>query len=130
MSKKKYIKPTDSELEVLQILWQKEPCTVRLVNDILNQKKVVGYTTTLKIMQIMAEKGLVERDTSSRTHLYTANVSETNTQKGLLQQFLTSTFRGSAMKLVLQALGDNDTSKEELEEIKALIEQKEKSPKS
>ena len=130
MGKKKYIKPTDAELEVLQILWQHEPCTVRQVNEILNEKKVVGYTTTLKIMQIMSEKGLVQRDTTSRTHLYSANVSESNTQKGLLQQFLNNTFRGSAMKLVLQALGDNDTSKEELEAIKALIKEKEQNTKS
>ena len=118
---KKLPKPTESELEILQILWQAGPSSVRFVNDELNKQREVGYTTTLKLMQIMLEKGLVARDAQSRTHIYTAAVSEANMQKQLLKKFVDSTFRGSALKLVMQALGDNKTSSEELEEIKALI---------
>jgi predicted transcriptional regulator len=94
---------------------------VREVNDILNQKREVGYTTTLKIMQIMADKGLAERDTRTRTHIYKAAVSERDTQQQLLNRFLETTFKGSAGKLVMQALGNHEASTEELEKIKALI---------
>ncbi|MFK8101231.1 MAG: BlaI/MecI/CopY family transcriptional regulator [Saprospiraceae bacterium] len=123
---KQISKPTESELEILQILWQVGPSSVRFVNDKLNQKREVGYTTTLKIMQIMADKHLVLRNTESRTHIYSANVSEADTQKQLLQKFVDATFRGSAMKMVLQALGNHEASDEELEKIKALIKTIEK----
>lgn len=115
-------KPTESELQILQILWDQGPSSVRVVNDALNEKRETGYTTTLKIMQIMADKGLVDRDTSSRTHIYTAAPQQQETQSFLLGEFLKSTFRGSAKKLVLQALGNHKTTKEELQEIKSLIE--------
>ncbi len=118
--------PTEGELEILQVLWELGPCTVRAVNDELSKGKEVGYTTTLKLMQIMLEKGLLSRDTSKRTHVYKAEVAEDVTQKKLLERFLQSTFKGSAMKMVMQALGDHQASKDELEEIKALIEKKEK----
>ncbi|MCO6487535.1 MAG: BlaI/MecI/CopY family transcriptional regulator [Phaeodactylibacter sp.] len=118
-------KPTESELEILQVLWQHGPSPVRFVNDKLNEEREVGYTTTLKLMQIMAEKGLVWRNTDSRTHIYQAAVSEADTQKRLLQKFVDTTFRGSAMKLVMQALGNHQASPEELDEIKALIEKME-----
>lgn len=121
MSKKQKHHPTDAELNILHVLWQQGPCTVRQVNDILSTHKEVGYTTTLKFMQIMAEKGLVKRDTSSRTHIYTAAVQEKDTQGNLLDSFLHSTFNGSAMNLVMQALGNHKTTKEELQEIKDLI---------
>jgi len=120
-------KPTDSELNILQILWIKGPCSVRAVNDILNQEKEVGYTTTLKLMQIMTDKGLVVRDTSTRSHIYSANVSEEDTKGKLLDGFLEATFQGSASKLVMQALGNHKTSPEELEKIKSLIKEIEKS---
>jgi predicted transcriptional regulator len=120
---KKRQKPTESELEILQILWQEGPVSVRVVNEALNQQREVGYTTTLKLMQIMLEKGLVERNDKSRTHIYKAAVSEKDIQQQLLQKFVDTTFRGSAMKLVMQALGNHNTSSEELEEIKALIKQ-------
>src|SRR3712207_6176868 len=107
-------KPTESELEILQILWQHGPNTVRFVNEQLNQKKEVGYTTTLKIMQIMADKGLVKRNEESRSHIYEANVNEEATQKHMLDKFLNLTFRGSASKLIMQALGNHKASKEEL----------------
>jgi predicted transcriptional regulator len=120
---RKIPKPTDAELEILQILWAKGPSTVRTVNELLNKKREVGYTTTLKLMQIMADKGLAKRNTDSRTHIYEAGVEETDTQNRLLQKFVDNTFRGSAMKMVMQALGNHNASQEELEKIKALIEQ-------
>jgi predicted transcriptional regulator len=98
------------------------------VNDSLNEKhtKEIGYTTTLKLMQIMLDKGLVKRNTDSRTHIYSANIEESETQERLLNQFVDAAFRGSAMKMVMQALGNHQASREELDEIKALIEKIEK----
>ncbi len=121
------MKPTDSELGILQILWENEPCTVRFVNDKLNlqrsDSKEIGYTTTLKLMQIMTEKGLINRIVDGRKHTYTAVIEQSATQSALLDTFLQSTFGGSALQLVMQALGNHETSKEELDQIKALIEQ-------
>jgi BlaI family transcriptional regulator, penicillinase repressor len=122
-------KPTDSELEILHILWAQGPSTVRTVNDLLNEqrrsnpsaKEPAGYTTTLKLMQIMFEKGLVTRIEEGRTHAYTATIHESDTQGLLLQQFVDNTFRGSTARLVMQALGNHEASTEELDEIKALI---------
>lgn len=119
------IKPTESELEILHVLWQNGPSTVRFVHEKLNAQKDVGYTTTLKLMQIMAEKGLVRRNVDSRTHVYEAAVTESDAQKELLSGFLHSAFRGSAMKLVMQALGNHRASREELDEIRRLIEKME-----
>lgn len=121
MSKNQVPQPTDSELEILQLLWQNGECTVRQVNDFLNSKREVGYTTTLKLMQIMLEKNLVTRNDSQRTHIYAAAVSEGSTQKKLLEKFLDATFRGSSTKLVMQALGNHESTQEELDEIKELI---------
>jgi predicted transcriptional regulator len=115
------IKPTEAELEILQILWQKGTATVREVYDELSEKKETVYTTTLKIMQIMAEKGLVLRNEETRTHVYTAAVKEEDMQQQLLDKFIDTAFRGSAMKLVMQALGNSKTSPEELEAIKKLL---------
>ena len=120
------VRPTESELEILQVLWDKGPSSVREVNDILNESRDIGYTTTLKIMQIMSDKGLVDRDTSRRTHIYQASRHQSDTQSFLLGEFLRSAYKGSAKKLVLQALGNHKTTKAELHEIKALIEQLEK----
>ena len=116
-------KPTESELEILQVLWQYGPVSVRFVNDKLNEEREVGYTTTLKLMQIMADKGLAVRNTESRTHIYEAAVSEADTQMRLLQKFVDTTFRGSAMKLVMQALGSRTTTQEELDEIKKYLDE-------
>jgi len=113
--------PTESELEILQILWAEGPSSVRRVNEILNEQRSVGYTTSLKIMQIMTEKGLVTRDTKTRTHIYHSAVKEGETQNSLLESFIAKTYRGCAKSLVLQALGKEKTSPEELAEIKALI---------
>ncbi len=114
-------KPTESELEILKVLWKEGASTVRLVNDSLNEVREIGYTTTLKIMQIMAQKGLVTRDESSRTHIYNAAVQEEDIKDALLDKLLDSAFSGSASQLVMQALGRGNTSKEELRKIKMLI---------
>ncbi|MFZ2900937.1 MAG: BlaI/MecI/CopY family transcriptional regulator [Saprospiraceae bacterium] len=114
-------KPTESELEILQVLWEHGPSSVRFVNEQLSLKREVGYTTTLKLMQIMFEKGLVTRNTDQRSHIYASNVEEKETQKRLLDELLGGAFRGSAMNLVVQALGNANASQEELDEIKELI---------
>jgi len=119
-------KPTESELEVLQILWEKGPSSVRTVNEILNKKREVGYTTTLKIMQIMSEKGLCKRNTESRTHIYIPVIQEDETKSSLVDSFVNSLFKGSKTKLVLQALGNSKATPEELAEIRTLIEKIEK----
>jgi len=118
-----FSKPTDAELEILHLLWELGPSTVRTVNDRLNQRRELGYTTTLKMMQIMSEKGLVTRTEDGRTHLYAAAVAEADTQSRLLQQFVNNAFLGSASKMVLQALGNHQATAAELDEIKALIAQ-------
>ena len=116
------LKPTDSELEILQVIWKEGPSTVRAINDILNQRKVVGYTTTLKLLQIMAQKGIVRADKSDRSHVYIALLREEETQHHLIDQLLNAAFGGSAKKLVMQALDNGKTSLKELEEIKSLIQ--------
>ena len=118
-------KPTEAELEILQLLWQHGPSTVRFVNDKLNEKKETGYTTTLKIMQIMTSKNMLKREEDGRSHVYKAVMKEEETQQQLLDRFLDTAFRGSAARLVMQALGNAKPSKEELEEIKKLIQKME-----
>lgn len=124
MSAPKMIKPTESELEILQILWRKGLATVREVHEELALTKDVGYTTTLKLMQIMNEKGIVRRDDSMRTHVYQAAVNKERTQKHLLNKMIDSLFGGSPTQLVIQALGDEShkASHEELEKIQALLD--------
>jgi BlaI family transcriptional regulator, penicillinase repressor len=121
MSNTKVIKPTESELEILQLLWTKGLATVREVHEDLAQSKDVGYTTTLKLMQIMHEKGLVKRDDSMRTHVYQAAVNKEKTQKHLLNKMIDSLFGGSPTQLVIQALGEHKASAEEIEKIQALL---------
>lgn len=123
MAAKHFQKPTESELEILQILWQNEDSTVKFVNDRLSEKKEVGYTTTLKIMQIMLEKGLVERDPQGRCHIYRAAVDETETKQAMIDKLLETAFGGSAMNLVLQALGNCETTQNDLDQIKKVIEE-------
>lgn len=120
----KYVKPTESELEILQILWKNGTATVRDVHEELAQLKDVGYTTTLKLMQIMHEKGLVKRDESMRTHIYQPAVNKEKTQKHLLTKMIDSLFGGSSTQLVLQALGSGEqkATAAELEEIQKMIE--------
>jgi len=118
----KYIKPTESELEILQVLWDRELASVRDVHEELAKTKDVGYTTTLKLMQIMNEKGLVKRDDSFKTHIYQAAVSKEKTQKHLLGKMINSLFGGSPTELVIQALGNHKASQKELEEIQQLLD--------
>jgi BlaI family transcriptional regulator, penicillinase repressor len=117
----KTIKPTESELEILQVLWEKDQASVREVHEDLLRLKDVGYTTTLKLMQIMFEKGLVKRDDSFKTHIYQASVSKEKTQKHLVGKMINTLFGGSPAELVLQALGNHKASPAELEEIQRLL---------
>ena len=110
-------------MNILQVLWQKGPSTVRDVNDELNSTREIGYTTTLKLLQIMTEKGLVTRIKDGRNHIYSAAVEQNAAQQQLLDKLLNGVFGGSAKKLVMQALGDHNPSKAELEEIKKYIEE-------
>lgn len=121
----KQIKPTESELEILGILWERGASTVREVHEILEQTKDAGYTTTLKLMQIMHEKGLLKRDASSRTHIYEANVNREQTQQQLLNKMIDTVFNGSATQLVMQALGHHKSSPEELDKIRQYLKEME-----
>src|SRR6187401_2975152 len=121
MATTKTIKPTESELEILQILWKKGNASVREVHEELLQTKEAGYTTTLKLMQIMHEKGLVKRDDSMRTHIYQAAVNKEKTQKHLLSKMIDSLFGGSPTQLVIQALGEHKATPDEIEKIQALL---------
>lgn len=114
-------KPTDAELAILRVLWDRGPSTVREVAEMLGREE--GYTTVLKLLQIMTEKKLVLRDESQRTHVYRAAYSEDQTQKHLVSDLISKAFDGSAAKLVLQALASGDASAEELDEIRRLIDQ-------
>ncbi len=123
MSRKKVKKPTEAELEILEILWRRQPASVRQVHEELAGKRATGYTTTLKLMQIMAEKGMVTRDTSRRTHLYTAVLSREEVQDSMLKKLLGGVFRGASGRLAMQLLGHDKPGKEEIQKIKALLEQ-------
>lgn len=119
-------KPTDAELEVLQILWQHGPSSVRHVNAELSKNREVVYTTTLKMMQVMTEKGFLTRDTTERTHLYKAAVSEQKVQENMLDKLVNTAYGGSPLRLVMQVLGHEKTSQEDLDEIKKIIKKLEK----
>ncbi len=123
------IRPTESELEILNILWAKGPSTVREVHEVLEQSKEAGYTTTLKLMQIMHEKGMLKRDTSSKTHVYEAIVSQQQTQGQILKRMIDTVFNGSATQMVMQALGNHKANAEELEQIKKYLEEMEQNKK-
>ena len=114
-------KPTDAELEILKVLWQHGPSTVRFVNDILNEKREVGYTTTLKLLQIMYEKGLTTRDSENKTHVYQAAITESDTRNRFIDDFVNVLFHGSAMDMVMQTLGNTSVSQDDLEDLKAII---------
>lgn len=115
-------RPTDAELAILSVLWDREPATVRQVHEALSGARETGYTTTLKLMQIMAEKGLVTRDESARTHTYTTRLSRDETQQQLVSDLLDRAFGGSAAALVLQALQAGETTPEELRQVRELID--------
>jgi predicted transcriptional regulator len=114
-------RPTDAELEILRVLWQRGASTVRDVFDALSKTKPIGYTTVLKFMQIMAEKGLVRRDEEQRAHVYSAMVPQVETQRQMVRDLLRRAFDDSASQLVMQALASKKTSPEELAEIRRLL---------
>jgi BlaI family penicillinase repressor len=126
MKKAEMYRPTVSELEILQIIWDNGPSTVRFVNDKLNEQKKTGYTTTLKLMQIMLEKNLLGRNEKTRVHIYHPVVQKEEIQNQLLDRLLENAFSGSAHRLVMQVLGNHKPSRSELEEIKKLIKDLEK----
>jgi predicted transcriptional regulator len=119
-------RPTDAEIEILKVLWRRGPSTVRDVFDSLNETKQTGYTTVLKLMQIMAEKGLVRRDETERAHRYEAAVAEEETQRQMVGDLLRRVFDGSAKRLVMQALSSERASADELEEIRRLLDRLER----
>ncbi len=123
MPKQKLPRPTDAELAILRVLWQRGPSTVRQVQETLNGDRPTGYTTVLKFLQIMTDKGLVQRDEAQRTHVYVARLSEEQTQRQLVGDLLDRAFGGSAQKLIMQALASKKTSPKELAEIKTMLEE-------
>jgi BlaI family transcriptional regulator, penicillinase repressor len=122
MSKPAVPRPTDAELAILRVLWNRGPSTVRQVHDVLLRERPTAYTTALKLLQIMTEKGLVRRDETDRTHIYQARLSEGQTQRQLVRDLLDRAFGGSASKLVMQALATKRASAQELGEIRQAIE--------
>jgi predicted transcriptional regulator len=119
-------KPTAAELEILSVLWERDSATVREVHDVLNASKPTAYTTVLKFLQIMNEKGLVERDKQSKAHVYQAKQPQAETQKNLVADLLEKAFRGSALKLVQHVLETKQTDAAELAEIRQMIAEAEK----
>lgn len=117
-------RPTEAELELLRILWEKEPATVREIYDSLNHERPSGYTTVLKLLQIMTAKGLVVRDEANRAHVYRAAISQDDMQSKIIKDLSMRLFSGSAAQLALHALAMEPASQSELDEIRALIESK------
>ncbi len=124
MSKRKVL-PTAAELEILSILWEREPLTVKEIHQQLKHKKDIGYTTALKLMQNMTSKGLLKRELAGKSHLYSSVYRKEETQRTLLERFVDSAFGGSSASLVMQLLGNSETSDKDLKEIKEIIQQME-----
>ena len=124
--------PTPSELAILQVVWQLGECRVQDVNDELNRTRETGYTTTLKLMQIMTDKGLLSRRKDGRSHLYQATMQEQKTKSGLLDRLVNRVFGGSRSSAVMQLLGSSDVTEQELAEIQKFLNDKKKnnSPKA
>jgi len=116
-------KPTESELEILQVIWKNGQCTVRDVHEELAKNKDAGYTTTLKLMQIMHDKGMLVRDTSAKTHLYKALITREQAQNTALDKILDTVFKGSTADLVIQALGQHRATSDEIDAIKKYLQQ-------
>jgi BlaI family transcriptional regulator, penicillinase repressor len=116
-------RPTDAELAILRVLWSRGPSTVRQVHEALSRERETGYTTVLKLMQIMTEKGLVERDESERTHVYQARFTQEQTQERLVSDLLEKAFGGSASQLVMRALAAKPASADELAQIRRLLDE-------
>jgi predicted transcriptional regulator len=123
MSASRLPRPTPGELEILRVLWQRGPSTVRDVHDALSGSRPTGYTTVLKLLQIMADKGLVTRDVSRRTHVYQAATRQDQTQRQLLDDLLDRVFDGSSSQLVMQALASGHASNEEIALIRRMLDQ-------
>ena len=123
MKKTKYPKPTEAELGILRVLWQRGPSTVREIWAQINPEQKTGYTTILKIMQIMHEKGLLERDEAQRSHVYRARLTEEQTQRQVVGHLLERVFSGSAPKLVMQALAVKKATPDELAQIRKLLDE-------
>jgi BlaI family penicillinase repressor len=129
MARKLASQPTNAELEILRVLWQRGPSTVREVYETINQVKATGYTTVLKLMQIMKEKGLVQRDEEQRAHVYEAHLQQGETQRQLVGDLLERAFDGSAAKLLMHVLSDQKASAQDLSEIRALLDKYERGEK-
>jgi len=123
VSKPNLSRPTDAELAILRVLWSRGPSTVRQVHEAISRDRETGYTTVLKLMQIMTEKGLVERDESERTHVYQARFTQEATQQRLVSDLLEKAFGGSASQLVMQALAAKPASADELAQIRRLLDE-------
>jgi len=123
---KKTGKPTAAELEILSVLWERESATVKEVHELLNANKPTGYTTVLKLMQIMREKGLVKRDDANKAHVFRAASAQTETQQNLVADLIERAFRGSALKLVQHVLEAEPSSAEDLKAIRRMICEAEK----
>ncbi len=123
MSRKRALGPTEKELQILGILWKRGPSTVRQVNALMHHIEPTGYTTTLKLMQIMLDKGLLKRDGSSKVHVYAAAVSETEVQESVVGRLLDSVFAGSMEKLLLRALSSRPPTTDELSKIRMLVKE-------
>lgn len=126
MSKQHPSQPTTSELAILTLLWEQGPLPVKAIHEQLSTEKEVVYTTILKTMQVMLERGFLDRESQGRKHIYRAAIAKEDTQDKLLDTFMNRAFGGSAKKLAMRALGNYKTSKEDLDELKALIEKMEK----
>ena len=129
MSRTPAPRPTDAELAILSVLWQRGPSTVRQIYDVLSERRAFAYTTTLKLLQIMTDKRLVRRNESARTHVYEAAYSQGQTQQQLVKDLLERAFDGSAARLVMQALASQPASPEELAEIRRLLDKKRGGPR-
>ena len=122
------MEPTDAELALLRVLWERGPSTVRQIHDEVSAERRTGYTTVLKLLQIMTEKGLVERDERARTHVYRAKLSAAETQRQLVGDLVDRAFGGSAAALVMQALAARRATPEELAEIRRLLDERKEKP--
>jgi predicted transcriptional regulator len=123
MSAPQKLKPTESELEILNILWDKGTATVREIHEVLEKQKPSGYTTTLKLMQIMFEKGMLTREAQGKMHIYAAVIKREKAREQLMQKMIDTMFSGSTSQLIMQALGNHNSSQKELDEITAYLNQ-------
>lgn len=124
----KKIEPTRSELEILQVLWEHGPSTVRFVMEELNKKREMNYTAVLRLMQLMADKGILQRDQTQMQHVYRVVEEENKTKEHLLDKFLDTLYKGSAASLIIHLVDNKQATKEEIKKIKALLDKMEKKP--